>query len=528
LGRPFKEAGMSKRLDPGKGKDKEPKAVVNVPDVVEIEVKTARGTKTPTETVANGISKVAGSDRKHLSALRNWNKLAKLSEEEQADCFRTIADAVKKIAALFLKLLCFRDKKTPKLRTSFQIKELIDSFRAKYLDFMRANSLEEENDENISKEQARAIAAQVAAFKAKAADVQKEIDAILGRVKNDNDAGYLLDALEAVLGSPSGRLDANSSIGKPQALTNKFSFPLENFGKAFANLNLFIKDVDGVLYEFINDAKERGLVSEICAVNAISDIAGVRLNWSRARKSIAWSNLPLVYKFASRYLGRGISLSDLVGEGSLGLMKAVDRFDPSLGFKLSTYAVWWIRQSFGKYFNFERSLLSVPDYVFENIAKIKNATESFVENSGRKPTTEELAEATSLTPRKVLETLETEALVFNSVSLDSQVLEGAKSTYHDMVEDRNGISPESRALDLENKAELLLILRKTLTKPELNVIVRLYGIPPFRQMSTIEAAMDLGCTKQNVSQLKKCAMELLKSSKEAKRLFTEMIGREPF
>ncbi|WP_430119678.1 RNA polymerase sigma factor RpoD [Paenibacillus solani] len=260
--------------------------------------------------------------------------------------------------------------------------------------------------------------------------------------------------------------------------------------------------------------KEIGRVPLLSADEEVELSKRIEEGDEEAKRRLAEANLRLVVSIARRYAGRGMQFLDLIQEGNMGLIKAVEKFDYSKGFKFSTYATWWIRQAITRSIADQARTIRIPVHMVETINKLVRVSRQLLQELGREPTPEEIGKEMDISPEKVREI---QKVSQEPVSLETPVGEESDSNLGDFIEDQDALAPADAAAFELLKEQLEEVL-DTLTEREENVLRLRFGLEDGRTRTLEEVGQVFGVTRERIRQIEAKALRKLRHPSRSKRL----------
>jgi RNA polymerase primary sigma factor len=305
-------------------------------------------------------------------------------------------------------------------------------------------------------------------------------------------------------------LDLIYKVRPTKILLDELSCEIRDFAKKYKSLHNqdILSKLSMKAKDFFGISAEEVLASAELIENRFQEI-------KKAKEQFAKSNLRLIISIARKYAPRGALLADLIQEGNLGLLKAIEKFDYRRGFKFSTYATWWIRQSITKYLAENTRTIRIPVHIIETIYKIsKIVSTKFYQEYGRDPTIEDLANITGMSIERLTQIFK---YVKQPLSLEANIHHDEDTTLLEFIEDENSTRPDEYTFNNE-LSEKIKILLSTLSSREEKVIRLRFGIGEKEAYTLEEVGQKFGVSKERIRQIESMALRKLKHPKRIKYL----------
>jgi len=305
-------------------------------------------------------------------------------------------------------------------------------------------------------------------------------------------------------------LDLIYKVRPTKILLDELSCEIRDFAKKYKSLHNqdILSKLSMKAKDFFGIPAEEVLASAELIENRFQEI-------KKAKEQFAKSNLRLIISIARKYAPRGALLADLIQEGNLGLLKAIEKFDYRRGFKFSTYATWWIRQSITKYLAEHTRTIRIPVHIIETIYKIsKIVSTKFYQEYGRDPTIEDLANITGMSIERLTQIFK---YVKQPLSLEANIHHDEDTTLLEFIEDGNSTRPDEYTFNNE-LSEKVRILLSTLSSREEKVIRLRFGIGEKEACTLEEVGQKFGVSKERIRQIESMALRKLKHPKRIKYL----------
>ena len=296
-------------------------------------------------------------------------------------------------------------------------------------------------------------------------------------------------------------MDADLKIGLDSGLSDDLEMALSTEGIAIDDpVKIYLKEI--------------GRVPLLTAEEEIELAQRMTTGDSYAKKRLSEANLRLVVSIAKKYVGRGMQFLDLIQEGNLGLIKAVEKFDYRKGYKFSTYATWWIRQAITRAIADQARTIRIPVHMVETINKLIRVSRQLLQELGREPTPEEIAEQMNMPPERVREILK---ISQEPVSLETPIGEEEDSHLGDFIQDDNVPVPSDAAAFTLLKEQLVEVLG-TLTEREQKVLRLRFGLDDGRARTLEEVGKEFNVTRERIRQIEAKALRKLRHPSRSRKL----------
>jgi RNA polymerase primary sigma factor len=282
-------------------------------------------------------------------------------------------------------------------------------------------------------------------------------------------------------------------------------------------VRMYLKEIGRVPLLSMEQEKTLAMRIEAGELEARRDGAGdssIIDDGEEAKRQLTEANLRLVVSIAKKYVGRGMLFLDLIQEGNLGLIRAVEKFDYRKGYKFSTYATWWIRQAITRALADQARTIRIPVHMVETINRLIKVSRQLLQELGREPTVEEIAEQMALTPEKVREVMK---ISQEPISLETPIGEEEDSHLGDFIEDQEAVAPAEAASVMLLKEKMQDVLQN-LTERERKVLVLRFGLEDGHQRTLEEVGQEFGVTRERIRQIEAKALRKLRHPSRGKAL----------
>jgi len=339
-----------------------------------------------------------------------------------------------------------------------------------------------------------------------------DIEEVLPEVEEDEDQPVVPEGALVISSKEEDDIQVQST-----SITGATADPVKDYLKQIGKVALLNAELEVELAKRIEAglfAEEKLATDKKLSIDMARDLKWVVKDGQRAKSHLLEANLRLVVSLAKRYTGRGMQFLDLIQEGNLGLIRAVEKFDYTKGYKFSTYATWWIRQAITRAMADQARTIRIPVHMVEVINKLSRVQRQLLQDLGREPTPEELARELDMTPEKVVEV---QKYGREPISLSTPLGEDGDSEFGDLIEDTEAVQPADAVAFRIMQREIERLL-DTLTPREAAVIRSRYGIGDGVMKTLDQIGEDHGVTRERIRQIEAKTMSKLKHPSRAQWL----------
>jgi len=346
----------------------------------------------------------------------------------------------------------------------------------------------------------------------------EEINAVFENVIEDVGPERIDDLFEEIASMGIEIVEEQAKEEKPEAEAEEQPEAAIPAGMALDDpVRMYLKEIGRVPLLSMEDEKNLAMAIESGEKEALKNGTAdnkIIFGGEDAKRRLTEANLRLVVSIAKKYVGRGMLFLDLIQEGNLGLIRAVEKFDYRKGYKFSTYATWWIRQAITRALADQARTIRIPVHMVETINRLIKISRQLLQELGRDPTVEEIAGEMGLTPEKVREVIK---ISQEPISLETPIGEEEDSHLGDFIEDQEAVAPAEAASVMLLKEKMQDVL-KNLTERERKVLVLRFGLEDGHQRTLEEVGQEFGVTRERIRQIEAKALRKLRHPSRGKAL----------